>query len=113
VKSETLEAFREFYNEFADFQHAYEAGVYVGAGQDGIPLPGTGQDQPPIAFNAGNPLFNNNVADAFRFAINPPNRGQINPVFPDSWSSVQAASCRMPDASVPDRRSACRTRVRS
>ncbi len=83
VKSETLEAFREFYNEFADFQHAYEAGVYVGAGQDGRPLPGTGQDQPAIAFNAGNPLFNNNVADAFRFAINPPNRGQKNPVFPD------------------------------
>jgi hypothetical protein len=83
VKSETLDPFREFYNEFADFQHAYEAGVYVGAGQDGIPLPGTGQDQQPKAFNAGNPLFNNNVADAFRFAINPPARQQINPVFPD------------------------------
>ena len=38
---------------------------------------------PPVAFNAGNPQFNNNIADAFRFAINPPNRGQINPVFPD------------------------------
>src|SRR5262245_46068255 len=83
VKSETLEAFREFYNEFADFQHAYEAGVYVGAGQDGRPLPGAGQDQPPAVFNAGNPQFNGLAADAFRFAINPPNRGQINPVFPD------------------------------
>ena len=83
VQSHTLEAFREFYHEFADFQHAYEAGVYVGAGQDGRPLAGAGQDRPPVAFNAGNPLFNNNVADAFRFAINPPNRGQINPVFPD------------------------------
>ena len=41
------------------------------------------QDRPPVAFNAGNPQFNNNIADAFRFAINPPNRGQINPVFPD------------------------------
>ena len=83
VKSETLEAFREFYNEFADFQHAYEAGVYVGAGQDGRPLAGTGQDRPPVAFNAGNPLFNGAIADAFRFAINPPQRGQVNPVFPD------------------------------
>ena len=27
--------FREFYFEFSDFQHAYEAGVYVGAGPDG------------------------------------------------------------------------------
>ena len=80
---ETLEAFREFYHEFSDFQHAYEAGVYVGAGQDGRPLAGTGQDLPPVVFNAGNAQFNGNVADAFRFAINPPNRGQINPVFPD------------------------------
>jgi len=83
VQSHTIEAFREFYHEFADFQHAYEAGVYVGAGQDGRPLAGTGQDLPPRAFNAGNPLFNNNVADAFRFALNPPARQQINPVFPD------------------------------
>jgi manganese oxidase len=78
VKSETLEAFREFYHEFSDFQHAYEAGVYVGAGQDGIPLAGTGAGLPPVVFNAGNPLFNNNVADAFRFAINPPMRAQVN-----------------------------------
>jgi len=42
VKSETLEPYREFYFEFSDFQHAYEAGVYVGAGQNGLPLAGTG-----------------------------------------------------------------------
>jgi len=83
VKSETLEAFREFYHEFADFQHAYEAGVYVGTGQDGRPLPGAGQDQPPQVFNAGNPQFNGLAADAFRFSINPPMRAQVNPVFPD------------------------------
>jgi manganese oxidase len=83
VQSHTLEAFREFYHEFSDFQHAYEAGVYVGAGQDGRPLAGTGQDRAPVAFNAGNPQFTGNITDAFRFAINPPNRGQINPVFPD------------------------------
>ena len=33
VGSETLEPFREFYFEYSDFQHAYEAGVYVGADQ--------------------------------------------------------------------------------
>ena len=83
VKAETLEAFREFYHEFSDFQHAYEAGVYVGAGQDGRPLAGAGQDQPPRVLNAGNPLFNGLAADAFRFALNPPARQQKNPVFPD------------------------------
>jgi hypothetical protein len=88
VKSETIEPFREFFLEYGDFNHAYEAGVYVGAGQDGIPLPGTGLGQPPVAFNAGNPLFNGNVADAFRFAINPPAKQQINPVFPDIYVEV-------------------------
>ena len=34
-------------------------------------------------FNAGNPQWNGDVNDAFRFAINPPAREQINPVFPD------------------------------
>jgi len=29
---------REFYFEMSDFQHAYEAGVYVGAGPDGRPI---------------------------------------------------------------------------
>lgn len=83
VKSETLLPFREFYMEYSDFQHAYEAGVYVGAGQDGLPLPGTGAGQPPVAFNAGNPQFDGSTANAFRFAINPPARLQANPVFPD------------------------------
>ena len=83
VKSETLTAFREFYLEFADFQHAYEAGVYMGAGQDGLPLLGTGPDLPPVVFNAGNPLFDGTTANAFRFAINPPARLQATPVFPD------------------------------
>ncbi|MFZ2649326.1 MAG: hypothetical protein WA210_04375 [Burkholderiaceae bacterium] len=81
--------FREFYFEFSDFQHAYEAGVYVGADQQGMPfLPETpvGNDLGVLqqkTFNAGNPLWNGDVRDAFRFAINPPAREQINPVFPD------------------------------
>ena len=59
--------------------------MYVGTGQDGLPLPGTGPGPAygPKAFNAGNPLFSGDVKDAFRFAINPPAREQITPVFPD------------------------------
>jgi hypothetical protein len=48
-----FEPFREFYLEFSDFQHAYEAGIYVGADQDGRP-----NGIPPNA-------------DTFRHAINP------------------------------------------
>lgn len=52
------DSFREFFLEYSDFQHAYEAGVYVGAGPDGRPDPG--------AYPA--------TADSFRYAINPPGR---------------------------------------
>lgn len=52
------DSFREFFLEYSDFQHAYEAGVYVGAGPDGVPNPGA------------YPL----TADTFRYAINPPVR---------------------------------------
>jgi hypothetical protein len=83
VLSQTIQPYREFYFEFSDFQHAYEAGVYVGAGQNGLPLPGTGPGAGPVIANTGNLLFNNNPADAFRFAINPPARAQINPAFPE------------------------------
>jgi hypothetical protein len=47
VKSETIESHREFFLEYGDFNHGYEAGIYVGAGQDGIPLPGTGAGDNP------------------------------------------------------------------
>ncbi|MEN5033638.1 manganese-oxidizing multicopper oxidase MnxG [Pseudomonas sp. TWI929] len=52
------DSYREFFLEFSDFQHAYEAGVYVGAGPNGIP--------DAQAFPA--------TADSFRYAINPPAR---------------------------------------
>ncbi len=52
------DSFREFFLEYSDFQHAYEAGVYVGAGPNGIPN--------AQAFPA--------TADSFRYAINPPVR---------------------------------------
>jgi hypothetical protein len=38
VGGKDVEAHREFYFEMSDFQHAYNAGVYVGAGPDGRPL---------------------------------------------------------------------------
>ncbi|MFK0088056.1 manganese-oxidizing multicopper oxidase MnxG [Pseudomonas sp. NPDC090755] len=52
------DSYREFFLEYSDFQHAYEAGVYVGAGPDGIP---NAQAYPA-------------TADSFRYAINPPVR---------------------------------------
>jgi hypothetical protein len=61
------DSYREFFLEYTDFQHAYEAGVYVGAGPDGKPN--------PTAYPA--------TADSFRFAINPPGREQASPLFPD------------------------------
>ncbi|MCU0074958.1 hypothetical protein N8H71_25470 [Pseudomonas koreensis] len=56
------DSFREFFLEYSDFQHAYEAGVYVGAGPNGVPN--------PQAFPA--------TADSFRYAINPPVRNNAS-----------------------------------
>lgn len=56
------DSYREFFLEYSDFQHAYEAGVYVGAGPDGVPNP---QAYPPSA-------------DSFRYAINPPVRAKAS-----------------------------------
>ena len=36
-RADCVAAHREFYFEFSDFQHAYEKGVYIGAGPDGRP----------------------------------------------------------------------------
>jgi hypothetical protein len=38
VGADDVENHREFYFEYSDFQHAYQFGVYVGAGPDGFPL---------------------------------------------------------------------------
>jgi hypothetical protein len=103
VKSETLTPFREFYFEFSDFQHAYEAGVYMGAGQDGLPLQGTGPGLPPVVMNAGNPQFDGTTANAFRFAINPPARQQIQPVFPDLVLEVANTAANPLDNFCPSR----------
>jgi len=93
VGASELIPFREFYFEFSDFQHAYEPGVYVGADQLGRPLH-VGPDGKPghvptavtpvYTLNTGNPDWAAPLdANAFRFAINPPNRETLSPVFPD------------------------------
>jgi len=65
------DSYREFFLEYTDFQHAYESGVYVGAGPDGKP----------------NPTSYPATADSFRFAISPPVREQASgidgTIFPD------------------------------
>ncbi|NIS76818.1 MAG: hypothetical protein GTO00_04180, partial [Deltaproteobacteria bacterium] len=74
--------FREFYFEFSDFQHAYEAGVYVGAGPDGRPFnQDLGEEEcneandPDCHENGINTAFP--VTDStFRHAINPSVRQQ-------------------------------------
>ncbi len=80
-----LEQYREFYFEYTDFQHAYEAGVYVGADQQGVPIGGPVGNNPALTgiLDTGNADFSGLPGDAFRFAINPPNREQVTPVFPD------------------------------
>jgi hypothetical protein len=90
VQAASIEPFREFFFEYADFQHAYEAGVYVGADQRGV---ATGDFDPETretivgvgdpADNANNPDFSGMPQAAFRFSINPPGREEVNPVFPD------------------------------
>jgi hypothetical protein len=66
------DSYREFFLEYTDFQHAYEAGVYVGAGPDGVPDAGSF----PV------------TADTFRYAINPPARNALSPVLPDLVTEV-------------------------
>jgi len=76
---------REFYFEMSDFQHAYEAGVYVGAGPDGRPLPEEAPGQIHV-INQPNP-FNVTVAtaptlqDTWQNTINPPLK--LEAMFPD------------------------------
>jgi hypothetical protein len=66
------EPFREFYFEFSDFQQAYEAGVYVGAGPDGRPFSATTSGHGANGINNAFPV----TAQSFRHAINPSFRQQ-------------------------------------
>ena len=99
VKPDTVVAFREFYLEFSDFQHAYEKGFYVGADDRGIPLPeGAPFPDSGIGEPGPNPRINRtrgvNLPDSFRVAINPPAREQTTPVFPDL--SVEVVGGKIP-----------------
>ena len=95
------DSYREFYLEYSDFQHAYEAGVYVAAGPSGepngtydekdylafapalqslfYPAPAVGEATPHAAPADG--LFPAGL-DTFRFAIAPPLIKPIKPIFP-------------------------------
>jgi manganese oxidase len=95
------DSFREFYIEYTDFQHAYEAGVYVGAGTYGEPngsfdekaylgfAPALqGLFYPEIHHAPADGLFpafadGATQSDTFRFAIAPPLTKTVKPIFPD------------------------------
>ncbi|MGD8931223.1 MAG: hypothetical protein PVI52_01545, partial [Chromatiales bacterium] len=79
VGSESIKDHREFYFEMSDFQHAYEAGAYVGAGPDGRPIEtDIIQPDPFNATNASAPA----LADTWQRAVNPPLKLKSVP-FPD------------------------------
>jgi hypothetical protein len=71
---------REFYFEMSDFQHAYNAGTYVGAGPDGRPVR-TQIDQPD-PFNV-TVAFAPAIQDTWQQAVNPPLKLMANGGFPD------------------------------
>ncbi len=90
VGSENIPDHREFYFEMSDFQHAYEAGVFVGA--NGFGIPQHTEVNQPDPFNAAIATAPA-IQDTWRFAVNPPLKvrafvqdAQGNPVggaFPD------------------------------
>jgi hypothetical protein len=103
VGSDEIPNHREFYFEMSDFQHAYEAGVYVGANASGVPV--RQEDDPltediegiiqPNPFNATVAYLGEPVAGAddlrhtWLQAVNPTLKltanGGINPgAFPDT-----------------------------
>ena len=99
-----LEPFREFYFEYSDFQHAYEAGIYVGADQDGKALDFTGPDAGMMVMNTGHPVEDCGTATgAFRCAINPPGIAQVSPgidVYPDLVLEASGASGKVAGCTV-------------
>jgi hypothetical protein len=80
VGSEAVEDHREFYFEMSDFQHAYNAGVYVGAGPDGRPV--LTQIDQPDPFNV-TVAFAPALQDTWQQAVNPPLKLKAAGGFPD------------------------------
>ena len=79
------DSFREFFLEYSDFQHAYEAGVYVGAGPNGVPN--------AQAFPA--------TADSFRYAINPPVRNNASNLLGRRGGSAGRSGAGLPKPAMP------------
>ena len=80
VKSHLLRDHREFYFEMSDFQHAYEAGVYVGADRNGRPKhTAINQPDPFDATNANAPA----LAETWKHTVNPPLKLKSAAPFPD------------------------------
>lgn len=79
VGSENIKDHREFYFEMSDFQHAYEAGTYVGADANGVPIHAEIiQPDPFNATIATAPALRN----TWEKAVNPPLKLKSVP-FPD------------------------------
>ena len=86
VGSENIPDHREFYFEMSDFQHAYEAGVFVGANANGVPTPTViNQPDPFNATNANAPA----LANTWQNTVNPPLKLKSVP-FPDVVTAVGA-----------------------
>ena len=130
-------AHREFYFEFSDFQHAYEAGVYVGANAAGKPIRSTVIQPDP--FNAAVGIEDPALRNTWLQAVNPPVKVMKQP-FPDvvhaldvcpvapnrggpAWSHRRGAAAALPrgdqrqprcdvDHQLPQR-AGCPARVRS
>jgi len=87
VGADLIESYREFYIEYTDFQHAYQPGVYVGAGPDGVPLDDYDIHNPWSDANAdsitviGRPT----IRDTFRDATQPPVRKQASVTNADAF----------------------------
>jgi hypothetical protein len=108
VQPQTVGEFREFYFEFSDFQHAYEAGFYVGADARGVPIPPAAPfpDSGIGIVGGQNPRINRvaagtDLTNSFRVAINPPARLQATPLFPNLVVEV---------AGLPGQHPGCPTR---
>jgi hypothetical protein len=79
VQSHTIKDHREFYFEMSDFQHAYEAGTYVGANAQGIPV--HTEINQPDPFNATQ-AFAPALQNTWKLAVNPSLKLKSTP-FPD------------------------------
>jgi len=83
------QSYREFFLEFADFQLAYQAGVYVGTGPDGVTPLVTKVDHKVVSTTPRKYVVNTTTGDtpttftlmaateSYKYAITPPVRGGI------------------------------------